>query len=235
MERIVIAERLDHLPPTNPEARRSRRDLQLINRLMGNSRLLRRAIARVLPTSRERAWRIVEVGAGDGTLAASLWSRFPPPPAGSRLELLDRLPVVEEGSRSMLAAQGWLPEVLEMDALEWIEQPASVPLDLVYANLFLHHFAEVEMTTLLSVLAKRTNAVVLLEPRRSVLARVGARLLGVIGCNEVTRHDAVHSVAAGFLGYEISAHWPDTSEWVVKESRAGLFGHCFTAHRHSNA
>lgn len=235
MERIVIAERLDHLPPANPEARRSRRDLQLINRLMGNSRLLRRAIARVLPDSRERGWRVVEAGAGDGTLAAGLWSRFPPPPAGSRLELLDRLPVVEEGSRSMLAAQGWLPEVLVMDVLEWIEQPASVPLDLVYANLFLHHFAEVEMTSLLSALAKRTNAVVLLEPRRSVLARVGARLLGVIGCNEVTRHDAVHSVAAGFLGNEISAHWPDTSEWVLQESRAGLFGHCFTAHRHSDA
>lgn len=234
MDRIVIAERLDHLPPSNPEARRSRRDLQLINRMMGNSRLLRRAIARVLPNSRERAWWVVEAGAGDGTLAAGLWSRFPSPPAGSRLELLDRLAVVEEGSRNLLAAQGWLPEVLVMDVLEWIEQPAPVRLDLVYANLFIHHFAGVEMTRLLGALAKRSNAVVLLEPRRSVLARMGARLLGGIGCNEVTRHDAVHSVAAGFLGNEISAHWPESAEWVLDESRAGLFGHHFSAHRRFN-
>ncbi len=235
MERIVIAERLDHLPPANPEARRSRRDLQLINRLMGNSRLLRYAVTRVLPETRGRAWRVLEAGAGDGTLAAGLWSRLPSPPAGSRLELLDRLPVVEEGSRHVLAAQGWLPEVLLMDVLDWIDQPEPVRLDLVYANLFLHHFEGIHLTSLLSALAQRAQAVVLLEPRRSVLARMGARLLGGIGCNEVTRHDAVRSVAAGFLGTEITRLWPDPGAWVLTESRAGLFGHCFSAHRRSNA
>ena len=235
MERIVITEQLDHLPPANPEARRSRRDLRLINRLMGNARLLRRAVSRVLPNCRGRAWRILELGAGDGTLAANLWSRFPSPPAGSQLELLDRLSVMDQKSRNALATQGWLPEVRVMDVLEWIEQPERAPLDVIYANLFLHHFEGGELTSVLSTMAERAQAVVLLEPRRSALARMGARMLGCIGCNEVTRHDAVLSVAAGFLGSEITRFWPDSSAWVVTESRAGLFGHCFSAHRCSNA
>jgi len=235
MERIVIAERLDHLPPANPEARHSRRDLQRINGLMGNSRLLRRAVARVLPDSHARAWQVLEVGAGDGTLAERLWSRLPSPPAGSRLGLLDRLPVVEERPRNALAARGWIPEVLVMDVHEWIGQSAPVRLDLVYANLFIHHFEGVAFSNVLNALAERARAVVLLEPRRSILARMGARLLGGIGCNAVTRHDAVHSVAAGFLGTEITRFWPDPGAWVLTEFRAGLFGHCFSAHRRSNA
>ena len=234
MERIVIAERLDHLPPANPEARHSRRDLQRINRLMGNSRLLRRAVARVLPDSPARPWQVLEVGAGDGTLAERLWSRLPSPPAGSRLGLLDRLPVVEERPRNALAARGWIPEVRVMDVHEWIGQPVPALLDLVYANLFIHHFEGVELSIVLNALAARARAVVLLEPRRSILARMGARLLGGIGCNEVTRHDAVHSVAAGFVGTEITWLWPDPGAWVLTEFRAGLFGHCFSAHRRSN-
>ena len=38
--RRVIAELLDELPPDDPRALRSRRDLRLINRIMGHSALL---------------------------------------------------------------------------------------------------------------------------------------------------------------------------------------------------
>jgi hypothetical protein len=61
------------------------------------------------------------------------------------------------------------------------------------------------------------------------LALQASRLLGLIGCNEVTRHDAVVSVRAGFVDQELSALWPERTRWHLQEEAAGLFSHCFVA------
>ena len=60
--RRVQPEILDDLPAEDPRAVRSRRDLRLINRLMGNHRWVLRHVA-------EHSGRVVELGAGDGCLA----------------------------------------------------------------------------------------------------------------------------------------------------------------------
>ena len=59
----------------------------------------------------------------------------------------------------------------------------------------------------------------------------GARLLGLIGCNDVSRHDAVVGVRAGFCDGEISALWPASGAWSLHEGARGLFSHVFTARR----
>jgi len=69
------------------------------------------------------------------------------------------------------------------------------------------------------------------EPRRSNLALLGSRLSWVIGCNDVTLHDAVISVRAGFRGAELSALWPEQAGTILHEGAAGLFSHCFVAGR----
>ena len=69
------------------------------------------------------------------------------------------------------------------------------------------------------------------EPRRGALPLLGSRLLWVIGCNDVTRHDAVLSVEAGFNGRELSALWPEPNRWQLHEHAARLFTHCFVARR----
>jgi hypothetical protein len=56
-------------------------------------------------------------------------------------------------------------------------------------------------------------------------------LLWAIGCNSVTRHDALVSVRAGFSGDELSALWPDKKNWQLTERRAGPFSHLFIAQR----
>jgi len=56
-----------------------------------------------------------------------------------------------------------------------------------------------------------------------------SRLLWAIGCNDVTRHDAVASVCAGFSGRELSALWPDKQNWRLTEQRTGAFSHLFIA------
>jgi hypothetical protein len=56
-------------------------------------------------------------------------------------------------------------------------------------------------------------------------------MLGLIGANGVTRHDAAVSVRAGFKGGELSALWPANPRWRLRERRAGLFSHLFLAQR----
>jgi hypothetical protein len=57
-------------------------------------------------------------------------------------------------------------------------------------------------------------------------------MLGAIGCNDVTRHDAVASVRAGFRDGQLSALWP-AGPWKLTERGAGLFSHLFVARRMS--
>ena len=52
------------------------------------------------------------------------------------------------------------------------------------------------------------KAFVACEPRRSAFALLGARMVFALGANDVTRHDAVASVRAGFRGRELSGLWP---------------------------
>ena len=82
-DRIVIPEILDHLPPDDPEARRSRRDLRRINIFMGNERWVL-ATARRFPEA--AAEGITELGAGDGDLTRGL-ARLHPETTVTALDL----------------------------------------------------------------------------------------------------------------------------------------------------
>ena len=84
---------------------------------------------------------------------------------------------------------------------------------------------------LLSLAARRTRVLIACEPRRSRRALLASQLLGVIGCNDVTRHDAVVSVHAGFRDGELSGLWPGGAQWALREHAHGLFSHCFVAVR----
>jgi hypothetical protein len=51
-----------------------------------------------------------------------------------------------------------------------------------------------------------------------------------LGANDVTRHDAVASVRAGFRGREISRLWPHAaSDWRLSEHAVFPFTHLFQA------
>ena len=88
-----------------------------------------------------------------------------------------------------------------------------------------------QLTRLLAHVARTAPLFVACEPRRAPLALAGSRMLWAIGCNDVSRHDAVVSVHAGFTGTELSALWPERAGWRLHEQAAGLFSHCFVARR----
>ena len=225
--RHLQPELLDELAPDDPRAIRSRGDLRRINRLMATSSLLGAPLNRILRGS--FPVRLVDLGAGDGEVLLRLGRRHARPWPKISVELLDMQPVVSTQTLTHYRALGWNVQVVRADVFDWLAQPASGIEPVIVANLFVHHFEGKRLHALLSGIAARASAFVCCEPRRSRLALTGSRLLGAIGCNEVTRHDAVASVRAGFRGRELSALWPQPAAWSLREGPAGMFSHRFEA------
>jgi SAM-dependent methyltransferase len=175
--------------------------------------------------------RILELGAGDGTFMLRLANRLVSRWRSVEVILLDRQGVVSPETRDGFGALGWRVETVTADAFEYLECMPSLSVDIIAANLFLHHFCDKQLALLLARTALACRRLfVACEPRRSAFALLGSCLTWAIGCNDVTRHDVVVSVRAGFLGAELSALWPQRPDFVFLEDAAGLFTHCFVAH-----
>ncbi len=286
MRRVVEPELLDELPPSDPQAVRSRGDLRRLNFLMGHAGFLTECLSTLFlspafltPSPREaragrgpgrgaiepsgalpkasspqpsppaeggegvrnheqfldapfhtRPLRMVELGAGDGTLLLRLARRWAARGVKAEATLLDRQNLVSAETRRAFAALHWSVECVASDVFTWLEQSSPVA-DVMLANLFLHHFSDEQLATLFRLAAARTNLFLACEPRRAPLALAAARSLGLIGCHAVTRHDAVVSVRAGFAGHELTALWPAATEWTLRENSTGLFSHGFIARR----
>lgn len=220
---------LDGLPESDLRAIRSRKDLRRINRVMATRTILCRAIDRA---TRGRPPRhIVELGAGDGTLLLRVARRRAAEWPGVEATMVERQDVVSPDTRQAFAALGWKLRVATCDVFDWLDETRPAPHDLLFANLFLHHFAGDALERLLVGIADRSVAFVACEPRRAATALLGSHLVGLLGCNAVSRHDAVLSVHAGFRDAELTAAWPKAQAWEIAEYPAGLFTHCFSAHR----
>ena len=221
--RILEPEWLDELPATDPRAIRSRRDLVRVNALMGNVRIVAGDLSALGPPQ-----SMAEIGAGDGRFLLAVVRRLDAAPASA--QLVDRKPIVDAGTIASFEAAGCRAMDRACDVFDWLAEDGP-PFDVIVANLFLHHFDDARLARLLEGVARRARAFVACEPRRGTVAGLGARLLGLVGCNDVTRHDAVASVRAGFVDDEISRLWPKDPRWTCREGARGLFGHGFVASR----
>jgi SAM-dependent methyltransferase len=227
--RRVTPELLDDLDPSDPRARRSRRDLRRVHRAMGSVRILRGMIRALHVTSPPRS--IIELGAGDGTLLLRLARVLGDGWSGVNLTLLDRHDLIADATRAAYREMGWTVTVLCQDALAWSRPPVREHYDLCVVNLFLHHFLEADLASLLRGSAERSDAFIACEPRRDTWSRLGSRVIGLLGANSVTREDAVKSVDAGFSGKDLSALWAAPGDWITAEYPALPFTHCFAATR----
>jgi SAM-dependent methyltransferase len=222
--RVLEPEWLDELPPGDVRAIRSRADLRRVNAIMGNARLIAVDLKKKL--DQEKPLRIADLGAGDGSVSLAVARRLGRPRV--RLTIVDRAPVVHGITLERLHALGWHTTLAAADVFDFLGE-AREPFDAIFVNLFLHHFDDERLARLLAAIAARTRLFVACEPRRSALALTGSRLLWALGCNDVTRHDAVVSVRAGFTGSEISRLWPDAGRWRIEERAAFAFSHLFSA------
>ncbi len=227
LTRTVVPELLDELPPEDPRAIKSRRDLRRLNAIMGHVEYFARTFidARI-------GWsfeKLVELGAGDGHFALKFARRLAPVIGPMQITLVDRLNLVSPEIQANLQKLGWQAEVVVADVFEWLPEFAGGSHTGIIANLFLHHFPEAQLRKLLAQAASQCACFVACDPHRSRFALAASRLVGLVGCNSVTRHDAVMSVRAGFRGQEISHAWPEDPDWHLQEKEVGLFSHGFIA------
>jgi hypothetical protein len=250
VKRIIEPELLDELPPDDPRAAGSRRDLRRLNAWMRNHAIMANALQTAV--NGRAPGHIVELGAGDGDFllrVARRLSSFGVPSRTSRdgpnrpkpglratgawnevnVTLLDRQKVVTPQTLAAFASLGWRAEAVVADVFDWLQTPA--PAEIVVANEILHHFDDARLAGLLRVIAGHTHLFIAIEPRRAPWPLFCSRLLWAINCNSVTRHDATVSVRAGFVHEELSALWPDKRNWQLTEQRASWFSHLFIAQK----
>jgi hypothetical protein len=219
--RALTPELLDILPAGDPRAIRSRRDLVLINRIMRQPAIMARAL-QAFPAPRTLA----DLGGGDGRFLLAVARRLAKHWPGVTALICDRQDIVAPETCAAFQALGWNCEAHVGDVFDGLPQA-----DIITANLVLHHFEDVALTRLLAAIAARTERFVACEPRRGRFALTGAHLVGLLGCNGVTRHDAVVSVQAGFAAQDLSQHWPQDGRWSLNEGAAFPFSHVFQACR----
>jgi hypothetical protein len=223
VKRIVQPEILDTLAPAEPRAIRSRRDLRRINAWMGNHSIMADVLKNNLNGQTQK--KITELGAGDGNFLLQVARKTNL--LNVSATLLDRQKNVSAETLAAFTKLSWHTEAVVADVFDWPQSSEEI----VIANLFLHHFEHERLAELFRVISTRAKLFVAIEPRRAQLPLIFSRLIWAIGCNDVTRHDAVLSVQAGFSGEELSSLWPDKQNWRLTERRAGRFSHLFLAQK----
>jgi SAM-dependent methyltransferase len=200
MHRSLEPELLDSLPPDDPRAVRGRRDLRIINNLMGSHRWVERELAAVLRPGA----RVLEIGAGTGELCLRLAGR------GLAVDGLDRCPRPDNWPARMAWHQADLRTFDGYDAYE-----------AVVANLILHHLTGGELATLGEALGSGPRVICACEPARRRSNQLFFAVLGpILGADPITRHDARVSIGAGFVGDELPRSMGlARAPWKVRCSR----------------
>jgi hypothetical protein len=226
MERVIERELLDDLPPDDPRAIHARGDLRKVNAWMGHAGIMAGILSNAFEHRPPRS--IVELGAGDGTFLLRLARRLGPAWKPSRVVLVDQQRLIDARTTAGFEALGWKVRAVPIDVFDWMEAEGE-STELILANLFLHHFTDDDLRRLFARVAQQTEFFLACEPKRSPLALRATSLLWLIGCNDLTRHDARLSVRAGFSDSELSRVWPADSGWQLQEREAGWVTHCFAA------
>jgi len=206
ISRIVLPEILDALPQDSCAARCSRRDLRVINRLLGSAAWFRRVLQKYVRSDR----RVLEVGAGTGELGLAISS------LGLGLAGLDlcRRPA------SWPYRATWF-ETDVLDFTGWGDYP------IVIGNLFFHHFGRAALEQLGFSLNEHARVIVASEPLRvQRTGRLFNLICPLIRAHPVTQYDGRVSIAAGFRHDELPHLLrlnPAVWSWRVQETWLGNY------------
>lgn len=185
-QRVIVPELLDHAPIE--EARENLKDLERVNRYFGGYRVMRGVFSRFV--SREESFSVLDIGAASGDMGATLHRWYP----HAMVTSLDRnAGHLETASEPKLAA----------DAFQLPFRAKS--FDFVFSSLFLHHFSNDEIVSLLrgfGTIARR--AVLAIDLERGPWAYYFLpSTKWILGWKYLTVHDGQISVQAAFEKNEL--------------------------------
>ncbi|MFT4901034.1 MAG: hypothetical protein ACI81V_000301 [Lentimonas sp.] len=184
MIRQLTPEILDSLPAQHPDAQSSRRDLRIINRLMGSHKWFQQQLSRL---TQDTNW--LEIGAGDGDLAVSLVEHF----KNLNYTAIDRIDPPDD-----------LPPQIQWLKEDLFRSTGYAVAHTLLANLILHHFEDTALAELgARIQDSPIQSILVSEPCRRQLHKYQLAAGRLIGFNHVTLHDGAVSIEAGFLGDEL--------------------------------
>jgi hypothetical protein len=189
MQREVIREQLDFLPEDDLRVVKNRRDLQTFNRLFGSRRWFARSLLEHLRSED----KLLEIGAGDGSLIRDIRQQVLPRftndlPAWHLLELKEVPPC--EGP-------GFVRHLADVRVF-----PSYADFTVILGNMFLHQMQNSELAHLGKQWNEHARLLIFQETWRQPFALWGAKLL-TLPMSPVSRHDAAVSVRAGFRKGEL--------------------------------
>ena len=186
--RVIRQEWLDDAPPH--EAEQSLRDLERINRIAGGHEVLRKSLYGLFEA--DAAWTLLDVGAATGDMGRVVTGQYPNA----------RVTSVDYRHHHVAAAP---PPRLVADAFA-LPFPARA-FDIVHCSLFLHHFSDAQVITLLrSFGATARRYVVLNDLERHPLAYwFLPATRWIFRWHPLTLHDGPISVAAAFKPAELAS------------------------------
>lgn len=201
--RSLETEWLDDLDVQGPELEESLRDLERFNQYLGGHRALIRCLRRALPWLPQRRLRLVDIGCGrgDGLRAIARWA--------SRNHVDLELIGLDANPAAIAAAtrqSDQFPELRYVVGDAFGETLKDLAPDIVTASLICHHFTTPALAERLPQLLAHTQALVIADLHRHVLAHASFRALTkVLGCCAMTRHDGAVSVRRAFTRSDLEA------------------------------
>ena len=203
VNRLVAPEILDELDPADKRAVRSRRDLRLVNWFMRGESWVVRELKNM-----QGVRRVVDLGAGDGSLGAAIIEELP----DLEVTCVDLVPRPKNLDDRIT---WWSGDVFDYERYD--------ETTVVVANLFLHHLVSSELQKL-GAKIHGVRGVLAAEPYRGGVSLMMSRCL-LPFVNDVTRHDMMVSIRAGFrqgeLGRELSHELSGALTW---SDQKGVFG-----------
>lgn len=201
------------------------RDLRRINRLLGGTRLSRRALG-ALVGDRTVPVTLLDVGTGAADIPAALVTR--PLSNGARLTVT----AVDSRAEVLAAAVAGRADLADLDGLRLAIGDGRAlrdhdgSHDVVHASLVLHHLEPDEAIRFLREMARvAALGVIVNDLARSRLAWIGAWLLGhVLTGNRLTRHDAPLSVRRAYTAREMRSLMTEAGLRPIA-TFGGLLGH----------
>lgn len=203
--------------------------LARINKYLGGNQITMNGLKKILkghPT--DKPLTIVDMGCGNGDLLRCIAEY------GKKVGYDFRLIGIDANAHTVAYARKLSGKYKELSFQQldvFSEEFQKLEYDLVLATLFLHHFSEEEIVTLLqSVMKTATVGMVVNDLHRNALAYFLFRLLGLFIRNPMTREDGLISIRKAFKREDlenmsknmnakssIQWKWAFRYQWIIKK------------------
>ena len=196
---------MDDLTSGGDEMVRTLKELETINQLLGGNNVTIKGINRLIDRSRNKKWRIVDIGCGSGDMLKqiALWARK----KGIEVELIgvDANPHVVE--YAVTNCQNF-PEIEIRVENIFSDSFKQINCDILTATLFLHHFKDEELVALFSQFQERASVgIVINDLHRHWFAHKAINILtSIFSKSKMVKNDAGISVLRGFRSAEIDTY-----------------------------